>query len=129
MPTPVSLADAEERRQQITLEIQGIQAQLGDKQRTDESGRRLDAQEYWAWKKRAQHALNQKLDELRTLKAWIKEHRPSSYDMRDPGVAEHLENLCGILDNLRIEEVELDPHELEKLEAAKRCLRMIRPTT
>ena len=129
MPTPVSLADAEERRQQITLEIQGIQAQLGDKQRTDESGRRLDAQEYWTWKKRAQHALNQKLDELRTLKAWIKEHRPSSYDTRNPSMADHLENLCGILENLRGEEVDLDPQELEKLEAAKQALQSARQAT
>lgn len=128
--TPSSLTEAEEQRQRITLEIQGIQAQLGDKQRTDETGNRLEASEYWAWKKRAQHALNQKLDELRTLKAWIKEHRPSSYDevMRSPvesqidGIVVHLANLCGILLNLKNEDVDFDQDELVKIEMAQRTL-------
>lgn len=136
MPTPTSLADAEDRRQQITLEIQGIQAQLGDKQRTDESGRRLDTQEYWTWKKRAQHALNQKLDELRTLKAWIKEHRPSSsYDavMRAPvnnqvdEIINHLENLYALLIRLKAEDVDFDAPELDRIEAARCLLMQLRP--
>jgi hypothetical protein len=128
MTAPASLADAEDRRQQITLEIQGIQAQLGDKQRTDETGRRLNAQEYWAWKKRAQHALNQKLDELRSLKNWIKEHRPSEEAIRVPidaqsaGLARHLVGLCEILTNLRNEEVDFDPEEINKIEAAQKML-------
>jgi len=134
MPTPVSLADAEERRQQITLEIQGIQAQLGDKQRTDGSGRRLDAQEYWTWKKHAQHALNQKLNELRSLKAWIKERRPSSYDgtaIEDAasGVISHLKNLCEILHDLKEQDVDFDADELQKIEAARLTLRQITQAT
>lgn len=123
MSIPASLADAEERRQQLTLEIQGIQAQLGDKQRTDESGRRLEAQEYWTWKKRAQHALNQKLDELRQLKAWIKENRPPLADgvqrsAENPEAVLALRELYVILKNLQAEDVDLDPHELNKIDAA-----------
>lgn len=127
MATPSSLADAEERRQQLTLEIQGIQAQLGDKQRTDESGRRLTAEEYWAWKKRAQHALNQKLDELRSLKTWIKERRPVYEEHVHPQskidtIVGHLAGLCTVLENLRAEDVDFDSEELNKIEAARLML-------
>jgi hypothetical protein len=133
MPTPTELADAEVRRQQLTLEIQGIQAQLGDKQRTDEQGRRLTAQEYWSWKKRAQHALNQKLDELRALKSWLKEHRATSFDearkqaqSTSVDTAVHLENLLSILRDLKNEDVDFDLDELNKMEAAQRALDRLR---
>lgn len=132
MIVPVSLADAEVRRQQITLEIQGIQAELGDKQRTDETGRRLTAQEYWAWKKRAQHDLNQKLDELRTLKAWIKEQRTpyeeaarAPMDEQSEALVERLADLYRIMVDLRNEDVDFDPGELDKIEAAGRTLRSL----
>jgi len=128
MLTLTSLVEADERRQQLTLEIQGIQAQLGDRQRTGEDGRRLNAHEYWVWNKRAHHALNQKLDELRSVKAWIRQHRLLSYDPGRPAVdlAVHLESLCTLLEDLNLD-VELDPEELAKVQSARQAL-ATRPT-
>lgn len=91
---PTTLEEAEPRRQQLTLDVQSIQAQLGDKQRTDENGRRLSSREYWAWKKRATHALNQRLDELRVVKQWIRDNR-STADRVD--TAEHLQAVCSVV--------------------------------
>lgn len=114
----ITLADAEERRQQLTLEIQGIQAQLGDRQRTDDQGRRLSSNEYWAWKKRAQHALNQKLDELRLVKSWIRENQRETPVVE---LARHIGVLCQLFDELKTEDVEFDLDELDKIDAAKRA--------
>lgn len=114
----ITLADAEERRQQLTLEIQGIQAQLGDRQRTDDQGRRLSSNEYWAWKKRAQHALNQKLDELRLVKSWIRENQRETPAVE---LARHIGVLCQLFDELKTEDVEFDLDELDKIDAAKRA--------
>jgi hypothetical protein len=114
----ITLADAEERRQQLTLEIQGIQAQLGDRQRTDDQGRRLSSNEYWAWKKRAQHALNQKLDELRLVKSWIRENQRETPAVE---LARHIGVLCQLFDELKTEDVEFDLDELDKIDAARRA--------
>jgi len=122
---PRTLADAEEQRLQITLEIQGLQAQLGDRQRSDEAGRRLSPREYWNWKGLAQQELNQKLDELRIVKAWIRDHRPPHVGPLSPDtftVVSHLESLYRILETLRKEDVELDSDELAKIEAARMTL-------
>ncbi len=113
-----TLAEAEERRQQLTLEIQGIQAQLGDRQRTDESGRRLTSSEYWSWKKKAQYALNQKLDELRSIKNWIKDLKAPAEET----LLQHVHVLCQILDVLKAEGVEFDDAEWSKVDAAKAAL-------
>jgi len=128
---PKDLDEAEERRVQLTLDVQGIQAQLGDKQRTDDSGRRLSSQEYWNWKKRAQHALNFKLNELRAIKKWIKDTKRS---MAAPVVevvgsatleeaVGHLAQLYQIISDLREEEVEFNESELAKIFAAGNFLR------
>ena len=89
---PTSLADAESRRGVLALEVQTIQAQLGEKSRTDISGKRLTNDEYWEWKRRARHSLNQKLVELRLVNTWIKNNRPCRVD--EPLV--HLRNLVSI---------------------------------
>lgn len=103
----------------LTAEIQEIQEQLGDKQRTDELGRRLTSREYWTWRKRATHALNQKLDELRTVKNWIRDNRAGTVD--DTPLA-HLHRLYRILSTLREQAVDLKDAELVQLEDAGRCL-------
>jgi hypothetical protein len=127
---PKSLDEAETLRAQLTNDVQSIQAQLGDKQRTDEEGRRLTSKEYWAWKKRAQHALNQKLDELRFIKNWIRErrHAMTAVGIRvdhPPPVEEalgHLRALCTLLDSLRLEDVDFDPEETTQIDAAREFL-------
>ena len=115
---PKDLAEAEQLRQELTLDIQRIQAQLGDRQRTDEQGRRLSTKEYWAWKKRAQYVLNEKLVELRSLKAWIRRNEhPTKED-----ASFHLTKMVDILVTLQNEDVEFSPTERSAIEEAHRFL-------
>jgi hypothetical protein len=96
----MTLEEAEALRQELTLEVQNIQAQLGDKQRTDDEGRRLTSSEYWAWKKKAQHALNQKLSELREVKKSMREKNAGSAGSTLHEAIGHVQNLCDALDEL-----------------------------
>ena len=72
---PISLEEGEARRIQLTQDVEGIEAQLGDRNRTDETGNRMSSAQYWAWRKKAQHSLRQKLGELRVLKSWLRTKR------------------------------------------------------
>ena len=120
--------EAENFRQEITLEVQNIQAQLGDKRRTDDDGRRLTSAEYWAWKKKAQHALNKKLSELREVKKWMREinaHRAGSKLREAIG---HVKKLSSLVDALvSYGELELEISEQEQIDAAKDFLRRSNP--
>lgn len=87
-----TIEEAELHRQRLTLEVQTIQAQLGDRRRVDEHGKRLTSNEYWQWKRRATHALNRKLEELRAVKSWIKDNR------EEDGLVRMIGQLAGILD-------------------------------
>lgn len=124
---PSSLEEAEALRHALTLDVQSIQAQLGDKQRTDKSGRRLRSAEYNTWKKHATYNLNQKLAELRFVKSWIRDHRrisaSANVEVKEPPPVNqalgHLKNLYAILTDLRGEDVEFDPEEAIKISAAK----------
>jgi len=113
----MTLEEAEQLRQELTLEVQSIQAQLGDKQRTDDEGNRLSPNEYWGWKKRATHALNQKLDHLRELKQWMREkqksHSPRVSVVEAIG---HVESLCEIADGSA---VSWQSDEQKQIDAAK----------
>lgn len=120
---PTDLESAEEMRKQLTLDVQTIQTQLGDKQRTDDNGDRLSAREYWTWKKKAQHALNQKLNELRSVKQWIQERRRSSSSEGESLSATmaitHLANLLSVIGTLQDEGVTLYGEEKAKVASAK----------
>lgn len=127
---PSSIEDAYALRAKVVADVQEIQGQLGDKQRTDESGERLGPDEYWSWRRRAQGALKHKLEELRFLKQWIRNNqRPFSPSaMRpgaDPSTYEALRHVQGLLDILKVlesEGVTLDPEELNKINAAREML-------
>jgi hypothetical protein len=129
--SPETIEEAESRRHALTLDVQSIQAQLGDKQRTDKSGNRLRSTEYNTWKKHATYNLNQKLAELRQVKAWIQQHRRELISAnveveRPPAINQalgHLQNLCSILEDLRGDEVDFDPDEAVKISAAQDFLR------
>lgn len=77
---PGSLADGEALRIRLTREIESIQSQLGDRDRTDENGDRLSSSQYWEWRKKAQHSLHLKLTELRGLKQWLRKKRFENSD-------------------------------------------------
>lgn len=113
---PTSPEEAERRRHQLTLDVQSIQAQLGDKQRTDEQGRRLSQKEYWAWRKRAQHSLNKKLDELRLVKAFLREHRRQRH-LGPDGALAHLRELYFLAVDIQ-KRVNLSDLEMRKIDAA-----------
>ena len=68
MPEPQTIEEAEERRQKLTLDIQVIQAQLGEKHKTDSEGQKLDRVQYQEWRTKTRHDLNMKLSELRAAK-------------------------------------------------------------
>lgn len=72
-----SVEEAEAIRQRLVTEIHTIQDQLSERNRTDRSGQRLGGQEYWNWRKAAQHSLTTKLSELRVVKEWLRGQRSS----------------------------------------------------
>lgn len=116
---PTTLEKAELLRQELTLDVQSIQAQLGDRQRTDDDGNRLSTSEYWQWKKKAQHALNQKLVSLREVKTWIRDQRNSFYPSAREAVG-HVESLCSIAEALAsYGELPLESSEQKQIDAAK----------
>lgn len=122
---PTSMADAEERRRLLTLDIQSIQAQLGDRQKKNDKGVRLSPEEYWKWKPTAQHAMNKMLAELRYLKLWIKENR-TPRTMTGEAIG-HVKGLSMMIDSMvENDGLELDD-ESEKpiVDAAKNFLSRI----
>lgn len=124
-----TLEEAEELRQELTLEVQNIQAQLGDKQRTDDDGRRLTSSEYWAWKKKAQHALNQKLSALREVKRWMREKNAGTAGFTLHEAVQHILILCELTEALvSYGELELETREREQIDAAKDFLSRAKPS-
>jgi len=121
---PTSPEEADSRRAELTSDVQDIQAQLGDKQRQGDDGSRLSSREYWTWKKRAQHALNQKLEELRAIKLWIKEHRQAAgNEWPATEAVTHVYNLNGILVEIQSDGVDLEDEAKVKIGAAQEFLR------
>lgn len=72
---PTTVAEGEQRRETLVIEVKEIEAQLGNRDRTDETGRRLSGEEYWTWRQRAQYSVTQKQKELILLRGWLKQHR------------------------------------------------------
>jgi hypothetical protein len=88
---PASLEEAERRRVDLANEINDINAQLGDRNRTI-LGERVAEKDYWAWRTKAVNAKRYREAELSLLKLWLKEHRVTEsiaaagaeVDPRDP---------------------------------------------
>lgn len=75
---PKSIEHAYERKMQLINEIEGIQTQLGNKDRRRKLGSNHNPKvrsEYWEWRTSAQRALNGRLQELRFLKSWLRLQR------------------------------------------------------
>ncbi len=119
MVEPTDLAEAETLRKDLTLDVQSIQAQLSDRTRTDENGVPLSKHAYQAWKKRAQYKLNQKLDELRAVKAWIKANRPTSTTPTTRQAFDHLRRMVEMLEVIRDQELGLETEDLAQILAAR----------
>lgn len=121
---PTNLDNAEEFRVRLTGDIQIIQAQLGDRQRLGDNGKRLSSREYWLWKKDARCELNRKLDNLRAVKLWIRDNNSKKIDDGYPiGLAvRHVSNLYQLLQRLKEEGVEMDDSEEIQISEAREFL-------
>lgn len=123
--TPTSVEDAEARREALTSQVQDLQAQLGDKQKTDQHGLRMSSTDYWAWRHDAQQTLNAKLGELRAIKAWLRARGRHGPGQTDPSI-QHLTNLFLLVDQLIKEDsVELNQAELALVQNAGAHLRQL----
>jgi len=125
MPTPkTQLEMAEADRQKIVLEVQEIQAQLGDRQRTDDTGNRIPAAEYWKWKRAAQHTLTCRLGDLRAAKSKVRTLRDEEWNSRPVPASQDadlvVKSLLEILDAFA--EEDFDSGEKEAIASAKSYL-------
>lgn len=68
----------------LVFEIQSIQTQLGNKDRTHPDGRRFTAEEYWTWRHKAAGALHHMLDRQRALKAHLRALQAAQHEAARP---------------------------------------------
>jgi hypothetical protein len=68
---PTSMREARERKRIITAEIEEIEAQLGDPLKRKDYFSEIA---FMSWRKGAVWAHTNRLQELRLLKQWIREH-------------------------------------------------------
>lgn len=121
------VTDLEEAYQKAVGEVQGLQAQLGDRNRTNGEGNRLSDHEYHAWRSRANVALRHMLERQRGLKEALKTARrrfnPDTMlatELKTPEALIHaalatLRKLSG--------EVEMEPEEQRVIDALDVYLR------
>ena len=74
-PLPNSCEELEALRSDIIDDKERIQADLGDRNRTNPDGSRMSEYEYWGWRKRALNALNAHNSALRDVNVALKEAR------------------------------------------------------
>lgn len=130
---PATLSEAQARYLALTAEVQDIDAQLSNRNRTNAAGWRLDDREWHEWRHRAVFAKRFKVDEMRRLKAWMKERynavdRPESrqramaeYDATNP--LSVLAALRAAVQDMATNGVELTVREQRILDAARALLR------
>jgi hypothetical protein len=76
---PASVQVAEDTALALSDGILMIQAQLAEKNHTDENGKRLSDHEYQAWRARAVWALHKKTIERRRLSRWLLAQKRRAY--------------------------------------------------
>lgn len=62
-----------DERDAVAAEVEHIQEQLGNRNRTTPDGRRLSPHQYWTWRQGAAHALRKLTERLRAVKAEMRE--------------------------------------------------------
>lgn len=72
---PSGLGEARKRKATLQDQVETIQYQLANKNRTDEEGNRLSPKKYHKWRQYATKALLSKKVELRFLKRWISDRK------------------------------------------------------
>jgi hypothetical protein len=124
---PTSLQTAEAWADELAAEIGMIQAQLANKDHTDEDGRRLNGHEYHQWRGRAVWALQKKTIAKRRLNRWITEQKQAVAAIEDGVEApKNVVELVGALaaalkDSIGWED--LTPHERALVNTANAWIR------
>lgn len=72
---PISIEDAENQILALLVDINEIEAQLGDRDKKDSTGSRLWGEDYWSWRTKANSARVAKINHRAKLKKWIKDQR------------------------------------------------------
>ncbi len=109
-----------EARLACVEDVQGIQAQLSDKNRVNDAGERVEDHEYQDWRGRTVAALQHKLSKLRIIKAELGRRGQS------PGKTSNTRDFTMLSAILLCDEIGLDVIELTQDEVDTRvdeCLR------
>lgn len=129
VPELKTLADyeaAEARRAQLVLETQEIAADMANRNKTDEAGRRVTGHEYHEWRSRAVYALTSKTKELAALKLAMKTYNRRAdllrageigVDPTDP--VQILARAYRLFRRLQADGVDYDPDELALLDVMR----------
>ena len=72
---PTDLESARERKADLQDDIEAIQHQLSEPNKTDDKGKRLSSEKYHKWRRQAVKALTAKKRELRFVKRWIRDRQ------------------------------------------------------
>lgn len=117
---PASLEEALTRRATVVSEVQKIQLDLSNRNKT-QNGERIDSRDYWKWRHQAVRALMHKTGELRALKEWIRAEREKRLGEEAEVNTHDPEDLLAasfrLLARLRSEGVEFDPPEIALINA------------
>jgi len=72
---PSTIEEARERKATLQDDIEAIQYQLSEPNKTDDEGNRLPPEKYHKWRRQAVKALTAKKRELRFVKRWIRDRQ------------------------------------------------------
>ena len=113
---PSDIESARGRKAQLQDDIEAIQYQLSEPNKTDDKGERLPPEKYHKWRRQAVKALTAKKRELRFVKRWIrdrqKQRAAKMFDI-DP---DDKDDLLVAANNLLIEKIQQDGCEFEDAE-------------
>lgn len=120
---PQTREEADRRRDELVIAIQDMQQQMANRNKLGPDGRRLEEHEYWSWRNKARIAHLARLEELRRIKAWIREDSSRPTATSDEGqvllatAGQHFGALCIYVKRLeaRVRELEQEKAALEEL--------------
>lgn len=111
---PTSIKDAENRKDKTISMLFNIDAQLNNKQLTDEDGNRLDSHAYQARRSKLLKQKSHILRDLKHLRHWIRNARDaSSSDSKVLPDNALLRKAYELFAQLRDDGVDFEEHELE----------------
>ena len=106
---PESIEEAKDRRLQLNNDIREIQVQMSNRNMVDIDGERVEGEEYWQWRNRANLALAAKQSETGYLKQWIHEATVSQQGTQSQGLWAIAKELLDRVAILEAKVLALDP--------------------